>query len=69
VSDTGEMFEEDRLTHALAEAGPGSAQADVDRVLESIGEFTQGATQHDDMTCIAVRYVSTTAESRQAPAG
>jgi HAMP domain-containing protein len=63
TSESGEMFDEAGLTHALAGTASSSAQEDVARVLSAVGQFTEGAKQHDDMTCLAVRYAG--ADPRQ----
>lgn len=65
TSDRGDMFDEARLTDTLAEAVPSSAQEGVDRMLAAVGRFTAGAAQHDDMTCLAIRYVDMPTAPRQ----
>jgi len=68
ASDSGDMFDDDRLTRALVEAAPASAQDGIDRVLTAVGQFTAGAAQHDDMTCLAVRFLGSSSGSRTTSA-
>jgi HAMP domain-containing protein len=64
TSPSGDMFDEDGLTQSLA-AAPVSAQDGVDHVLAAVGRFAAGADQHDDMTCLAVRYLDAERWRRQ----
>mgnify|MGYP006421606085 CR=1 FL=1 len=59
TSEQGAMFEEDRLREALSETMPASADEAVNSVLTRVASFTEGAKQHDDMTCLAIRYLAT----------
>jgi sigma-B regulation protein RsbU (phosphoserine phosphatase) len=50
-------FGEGRLEACLAGANSHRAEEIVDRVVSTVQEFSKGAPQADDITCLAVRYV------------
>ena len=49
-------FGEHRMDVQLGAAGHSSMSGLVDKVVKSVGEFTQGREQFDDMTCLALRW-------------
>jgi serine phosphatase RsbU (regulator of sigma subunit) len=52
----GELFGFERLERSLAALPPTlSVQALVERILDGVLQFTDGAEPHDDMTLIALR--------------
>lgn len=53
----GEFFEARRLRRLLKESGPGSTAGQLlDRLVAALREFTAGAEQADDMTCLILEY-------------
>jgi len=48
------QFGMDRLQQTMLEAHGRDARGVVDRVIESVAQFTKGAPQSDDITCVAV---------------
>jgi sigma-B regulation protein RsbU (phosphoserine phosphatase) len=60
AKDVGENeFGEQRLEACLAGANSDRAEEIVDRVVGTVQEFSSGAPQADDITCLAVRYIGT----------
>jgi phosphoserine phosphatase RsbU/P len=54
TSESGEQYSEQRL-HALLDQWHGSARDLLQAISDSLGEFTQDARQHDDITMLASR--------------
>ena len=54
TSQSGEQFAENRL-RSLLDSSCGSAQELLQKIVDSVSEFTQGARQHDDITMLASR--------------
>jgi sigma-B regulation protein RsbU (phosphoserine phosphatase) len=53
----GEFFEARRLRRLLKESGPGSTAGQLlDRLIAALRDFTAGAEQADDMTCLILEY-------------
>ena len=52
---TSEMFGEERLLKGLEAASTGSAESALTDALTSVGEFSRGAEQSDDITLVVVR--------------
>ncbi len=53
----GEEFGEDRLAEMLAQHREASAEEAVERVLDSVTEFTRSAPAADDVTLVVARMV------------
>ncbi len=51
-----EQFSEHRLQHLLSEASTESPQGLIDRVVQSVRSFADGAPQSDDLTILAALY-------------
>ncbi|MGB0415385.1 MAG: PP2C family protein-serine/threonine phosphatase [Coraliomargarita sp.] len=56
VNARGEEYSGDRLLDVFKTNGRDSAQGILDRVLESVNRFSQGAGQADDLTIISVKH-------------
>ena len=52
-----EEFGEERLADVIATTGTSSAHALVDAVVAAVRGFSNGATQSDDITVMAIRYL------------
>lgn len=52
TSENGKQFSEHRL-QSLLDSPPENAQLLLEKIVTSVGEFTQGADQHDDITILA----------------
>ncbi len=55
LSPTGEIFGIDRLSDVVATA-PAKPEVLVDRVVDSLREFTEGTDPYDDVTLVAISY-------------
>jgi sigma-B regulation protein RsbU (phosphoserine phosphatase) len=56
LNTAGEEFGEDRLVKVISEHGGAPASDILDRLVEAVQEFAQGAPQHDDVTALVMRY-------------
>jgi sigma-B regulation protein RsbU (phosphoserine phosphatase) len=52
----GDEFGEERLVKVISEHQGASASDILDRLVEAVQEFAQGAPQHDDVTALVMRY-------------
>ncbi len=52
-----EMFEEQRLENALQRHHSLDTTSLVQRLIRDVQEYSRGAEQHDDITCLALRYL------------
>lgn len=55
TNSTGEMFEEERLRRTLLDAAPGGGAGVQEEIVRRVKEFTGGAEQNDDITCVVVQ--------------
>jgi sigma-B regulation protein RsbU (phosphoserine phosphatase) len=58
----GRLFSEERLEGILEQTGLAPASAAVQRVVEEVERFSQGAGPSDDMTLLALRYLGRATE-------
>jgi sigma-B regulation protein RsbU (phosphoserine phosphatase) len=50
----GEMFEEERLLEVIRSNAPAGVKVLEKKILEEVGQFTQGMHQTDDMTLVLI---------------
>jgi phosphoserine phosphatase RsbU/P len=62
VSESGEEYGESRLIACLQSAASGSAAEILNRVMADVNAFVAQARQHDDITCLALRVTSQSAQ-------
>jgi sigma-B regulation protein RsbU (phosphoserine phosphatase) len=53
-SQDGQLFGDDRLKESLAGCAPVDARTVVDAIAGTVADFTEGAEQSDDITCLAL---------------
>ena len=54
---SGDVYSEERLLQALKDSSAKNAENLIDDIMRSVNDFTQGAEQSDDITCLAVKYL------------
>jgi len=66
----GDTFDEERLEHVLAEGPEEPIGTVIDNVTNALDAFVGDAPQSDDITCLALRYLTAKAhtdEARKSP--
>lgn len=56
INGTGELFSDARLSRAFGDNASGPVTEIVDRIVDAVTLFAEGAPQEDDITVLALRY-------------
>jgi sigma-B regulation protein RsbU (phosphoserine phosphatase) len=51
-----EEYSDERLEELVSKMGIGNAKTALEQVIDDVTEFTEGAEQSDDITCLVIKY-------------